>query len=76
MSREATEALSAACRSMLKSRPAFAVMAARLSGGDSLRPTDHRGAAMLMAREFLQAGWKPRLRIKAGRREWAPSCPA
>lgn len=75
MSAELTHAMSAACRRMLKSRPAFALMAARLSGDDSLRPTEHRGAAMLMAREFYQAGWKPRLRVKAGRREWSLPCP-
>lgn len=75
MSREFSLAIHANTLRMLKERPAFALMASRLSGGDSLRPTDHRGAANLMAIEFVRAGWKPRLRVKAGRREWSLPCP-
>lgn len=76
MNQEFSIALSRQCHRLVKERPALALMAAKLSGEDSCRPADHRYAATMMAMEFIRAGWKPRLRVKAGRREWSLPCPA
>lgn len=76
MNREFSSAVHSASRRLVKERPTLALMAAQVSGERSFRPTDHAGVVSWMAMEFIRAGWKPRLRVKAGRREWSLPCPA
>lgn len=71
-----TMAIGAAARRLAKTSPGLVLMASKISGEDSLRPMDHYRTIQHMGILFARAGWKPRLRVKAGRREWSLPCPA